>query len=276
MEQEIAERGNGYAESFGTGGNLRAVRKFRKKSFAARFAKEWRLHVLMLQPVICAADFRVLPHVRGAESRSRNMWAKNGIWGSEWVGMKPFAKFFSNYQFKNVIWNSLRISVYFPGAGFPVPILLALMIKRGLVALVSKDRAGWSTYAPYFISTIVLIACRNQFLSTTVGLYGSIATHWASSIPEPAGEHRRIRPHLRVERRVACAGLRRHHLYRGAGGHRSHAVTRSHPSTARAGPENPVYRPARHPVDDGRDPSHTERGSIMNVGSKRYTSCRTA
>lgn len=156
----------------GTGFLARALRNFKK---------EWRLHALILLPVIWLLVFAYYP-MYGAQIAFKKYTARQGIWGSPWVGLAQFEKFFSNYQFENVIWNSLRISLYSLLAGFPIPILLALMINvapsksfRKAVQLV--------TYAPYFISTIILVGMLNQFLSDTTGLYGQFARLFGVSNP---------------------------------------------------------------------------------------------
>ncbi len=161
-------------------------RDLRRKGFFSRlagsFKREWRLHVLMLIPLIQLIVFFYYP-MYGAQIAFRKYMPAKGIWGSEWVGLMQFQKFFNSFQFRQVIWNSLRLSLYSLLAGFPFPILLALMINvcpsrrfRKTVQMV--------TYAPYFISTIVLVAILNQFLSNTTGLYANIARAFgATTIP---------------------------------------------------------------------------------------------
>lgn len=89
------------------------------------------------------------------------------------MGLAHFQRFFSNYQFEKVIWNSLRISVYSLVAGFPVPIVLALLINSAPNEKFKKT-VQLVTYAPYFISTVVMVGMIMQFLSTTVGVYSQI------------------------------------------------------------------------------------------------------
>lgn len=148
-------------------------REKRLKRLARNFRSEWQLHVLILIPLIHLLIFCYYP-MYGAQIAFKKYSAAQGIWGSEWVGLYQFQKFFSSYQFKPVIWNSLRISLYSLIAGFPVPILLALMINACPSRRFRKT-VQMVTYAPYFISTIVLVGMLNQFLSNTVGLYASIA-----------------------------------------------------------------------------------------------------
>ncbi len=141
--------------------------------YVKRFRKEWRLHVFMLLPLIWILVFAYYPML-GAQIAFKKFVASQGIWGSSWVGFANFEKFFSNYQFKNLIWNSFRISIYSLIAGFPIPIILALMINAAPGRIFRKT-VQMVTYAPYFISTIILVGMLLQFLSNTMGLYGQFA-----------------------------------------------------------------------------------------------------
>jgi len=91
-----------------------------------------------------------------------------GIWGSPWVGMKNFNLFFDNPMFGTLVKNTIYISGYMLLAGFPIPILLALMLNevrngrfKRLVQLVS--------FAPYFISTVVMVSIIMLFLAPRLG-----------------------------------------------------------------------------------------------------------
>ncbi|WP_375140534.1 ABC transporter permease [Cohnella herbarum] len=91
-----------------------------------------------------------------------------GIWGSPWVGMKYFDLFFDNPMFWPLVKNTIYVSGYLLLAGFPIPILLALMLNevrngrfKKLVQLVS--------FAPYFISTVVMVSIIMLFLAPRLG-----------------------------------------------------------------------------------------------------------
>ncbi|KUP25737.1 sugar ABC transporter permease [Paenibacillus sp. DMB5] len=99
-----------------------------------------------------------------------------GIWGSPWVGLKHFRLFFENPMFWTLVKNTLLLSGYLLLAGFPIPILLALMINeiRGgrfkrFVQLVS--------FAPYFISTVVMVSIIMLFLAPRLG-FANIALNF--------------------------------------------------------------------------------------------------
>ncbi|NLG25060.1 MAG: sugar ABC transporter permease [Clostridiales bacterium] len=134
--------------------------------------RDWRLHAMMLLPLAWLIIFCYVP-MYGAQIAFRKYLAADGIWGSEWAGLSNFQKFFSNFKSKTVIWNALRISLYSLAAGFPAPILLALLINACPFARFRKT-VQLITYAPYFISTVVMVGMVLQFLSPTVGLYGQI------------------------------------------------------------------------------------------------------
>lgn len=156
-----------------------------KPGFGARclraLKRDWRLHALIALPVIWLMVFCYAPMV-GAQIAFRKFQGNLGIWGSPWVGLDNFTKFFASPHFKQVIWNSLRISVYSLVAGFPASIALALMINAVGRARFKKT-VQLITYAPYFISTVVMVGMVIQFLSPTVGLYGQITKLFGISNP---------------------------------------------------------------------------------------------
>ena len=99
---------------------------------------------------------------------------KYGIFGSEWVGLKHFIRFFSTYQCTKVIKNTLIISLYSLVAGFPIPIIFALMmncVQRERVKKVVQS----ITCLPHFISTVVMVGIIFQLFNPRTGLYGIIA-----------------------------------------------------------------------------------------------------
>ena len=78
----------------------------------------------------------------------------DGIWGSAWVGLKHFKTFFESYQFKDLLWNTLSLSLYSLIAGFPMPIIFAIELhyKRE----VEKGSAdGYLRTSLYFYSSLL-------------------------------------------------------------------------------------------------------------------------
>ena len=96
-----------------------------------------------------------------------------GMWNSPFVGLKHFIKFFESYQFIRVIRNTVTISLYGLLAGFPIPILLALGLNACKNAAYKKT-VQMVTYAPYFISTVVLVGMVMQILSPKFGIVNNV------------------------------------------------------------------------------------------------------
>lgn len=98
---------------------------------------------------------------------------RKGILGSDWVGLKYFKQFFENPDMPRLLQNTLIISFYQLLAGFPAPIILALALhiiggKR------FKKFMQSLTYAPYFISTVVMVGIVLQCLHLNIGIVNSI------------------------------------------------------------------------------------------------------
>lgn len=65
----------------------------------------------------------------GVQLAFKEFIARDGIWGSPWIGFENFERFFSSYNFIALLKNTLGISVYSLVVGFPLPILFALLLN---------------------------------------------------------------------------------------------------------------------------------------------------
>ena len=110
----------------------------------------------------------------GLQIAFREFRAKAGVWGSEWIGLEQFIRFFDNYKWKDFVKNTITISTYQIVAGFPIPIVLALILHINEHAVLKKITQTVS-YVPHFISTVVMVAIINQLFNPFGGLYGTIA-----------------------------------------------------------------------------------------------------
>lgn len=84
----------------------------------------------------------------------QNFKPKLGYFGSEWVGLKHFVRFFTYPDFWKLIKNTLSISLY-TLATFPCAIILALLFNE-LKSAPFKKTVQMITYAPHFLSTVVM------------------------------------------------------------------------------------------------------------------------
>ncbi|WP_374121349.1 ABC transporter permease [Paenibacillus sp. LHD-117] len=96
-----------------------------------------------------------------------------GIWGSPWAGTKYFELFFRNPAFVTLIKNTLYISLYQLAVGFPIPILLALALNE-VRSMRFKRTVQLFTYAPFFISTVVMVSIIMLFLAPRLGIMNTI------------------------------------------------------------------------------------------------------
>ena len=87
--------------------------------------KNWILYVMILPVVLYFIIFHYWP-MYGVQLAFKDYHVKAGITGSPWVGFEHFQRFFSSYNFKNLIMNTLELSLYSLLAGFPIPIIFAL------------------------------------------------------------------------------------------------------------------------------------------------------
>ena len=95
-----------------------------------------------------------------------------GIWDSPWVGLKHFQKFIHLPIFWTLIRNTLTITLY-SLATFPLPVIFALMLN-GVRSTHLKKTIQIVSYAPHFISTVVLCSMLTLFLNENTGVINSI------------------------------------------------------------------------------------------------------
>ncbi len=132
------------------------------------FERHWTLYLLMVVPLTWFAIFKYIP-MSNAVLAFKNFNVIKGIWGSPWIGWQNFELFFANPVFWNLVKNTFLLSVYTVAASFPLAIALALglnEIRQGLF----KRTVQMVTYAPYFISTVVVVSMTILVLSPRLGI----------------------------------------------------------------------------------------------------------
>lgn len=144
----------------------------RRKGRIAYLKNNFDLYLFLLPAVVVTFIFSYIP-IYGVQIAFRNFSARRGIWNSPWVGWDNFERFFQSSNFWPLIWNTLSLSIYALIAGFPIPILLALMLNsmngkhyRKIIQTV--------TYAPNFISVVVMCGMIILFLSPRIGVVNKL------------------------------------------------------------------------------------------------------
>ena len=138
-----------------------------------RIRRNWQLYVLLFLPVLWLIVVRYAP-MYGAQIAFRQYSPAFGIEGSPWVGVANFVRFFNSPKFEPVIINTLVISFYTLIVGFPIPIILALSLNQVKTRLF-RSSVQMITFAPHFISTVVIVSMLFQFLHPRVGFTASLA-----------------------------------------------------------------------------------------------------
>lgn len=128
----------------------------------------WQLYVILLLPLALVAVFNYAP-MYGIIIGFKDFSPKKGIMGSDWVGLKYFIQFFSSNKSLNIIGNTLILSLYSLVASVPVPIVLAIALNE-MNNRVFKKSVQMVTYAPYFISTVVIVSMLIQFTDSRLGI----------------------------------------------------------------------------------------------------------
>lgn len=136
--------------------------------FLRGLKKYWPYYILLLPALAYFLIFCYGP-MYGAQIAFRNFIANKGITGSPWVGFAHFERFFHSPYFWSLIKNTFVISIYSLIAGFPFPIILALSLNE-LKGQKIKKVAQTITYAPYFISVVVMCGMILSFLNPTTGI----------------------------------------------------------------------------------------------------------
>ena len=159
-------------------------RKLEKRS--AMIRRCMPLYMMILPGFLAMLILHYLP-VYGIQLSFKDYRTSKGIWGSEWVGFKHFIRFFNYPYFGRIMWNTLWISLV-NLATFPLPIIFAIMLNEMRNVKLRKT-CQMITYAPHFVSTVVVCAMIHLFAGTgglfenIVELFGGTYTN-ILSIPE--------------------------------------------------------------------------------------------
>ncbi|TCO35804.1 putative aldouronate transport system permease protein [Kribbella steppae] len=155
----------------------RIPRPSRRTAAHRSLRRHWQLYLLVLVPLAYFVIFKYIP-IANAVIAFKNYSPVKGPWGSEWVGFRNFELFFANPVFWTLVKNTFILAAYTVLASFPIPIILAIAlneIRNGRF----KKTVQLVTYAPYFISTVVVVSMtilvlspRLGFVNDAIGLFG--------------------------------------------------------------------------------------------------------
>ena len=136
------------------------------------FVRDYQLYVLCLPAIIYFFVFCYMP-MYGVQIAFKDFTIGKTIAESQWVGFEHFERFLSTYKFWDVLKNTLVVSFYSLLASFPIPIIMALLLNQTTNEKFKKI-VQTVTYAPHFISVVVLCGMITTFLSPSTGVVNSM------------------------------------------------------------------------------------------------------
>ncbi|WP_438350241.1 ABC transporter permease [Paenibacillus sp. FA6] len=140
-----------------------------------RLKRDRHLYLMLLPVIGFYLLFKYSPMV-GEIIAFKDYRLGDGIFGSQWVGLKHFESLFGSIDFWRVLRNTLVLNLYSLVFGFPVPIILALLLN--------EVRKEWYKrtvqnllYLPHFISWVVLGGIFIAILSPSTGVVNTVLEH---------------------------------------------------------------------------------------------------
>lgn len=142
------------------------------RSFKKRFKETRALYWFIIPGLLFYLLFKYYP-IYGSQIAFRDYSPYLGFFESPWVGLKHFERFFNSPDFWNITKNTLVINVANLIFGFPFPIILAIMLNQ-LAGQKFKKFVQTVTYAPYFISMVVMVGMMFTMLSPFSGVVNTV------------------------------------------------------------------------------------------------------
>ncbi|MDR3012097.1 MAG: sugar ABC transporter permease, partial [Chitinispirillales bacterium] len=143
----------------------------KSRSPIQKILRHWQWYLLLLPPFVWLVVFRYIPMI-GIQIAFRD-YRGGSIFSGDWVGLQHFRNFFRSPAALNIIGNTMGISLYNLIAGFPLPIILALFLNASVSVKLTKS-VQMITYAPYFISTVVMVGILQQLIHPQFGIINSV------------------------------------------------------------------------------------------------------
>lgn len=135
-----------------------------RRGFWKIFQRDKYLYLIFALPFFYLLIFQYIP-MYGLVLAFKDFDVSKGILDSPWVGLKHFQEFFSNNYSYKLIWNTVMLRMWHLVFGFPVPIILALLLNE-LTNEKFKRFVQSSSYLPHFISVVVVCGMIVSFLAS--------------------------------------------------------------------------------------------------------------
>ncbi|HWT74012.1 MAG TPA: ABC transporter permease subunit [Mobilitalea sp.] len=150
---------------------IRTPFQVRMKKWFREFKSQIPLQLMVIPGIIFMIVFSYIP-IYGLSIAFKNYTVVSRLSSADWVGMYNFKIILGDKYFWDSVVNTLGISFLKLIIGFPVPIILAVMIyevKEGPFKRITQT----VSYLPHFLSWIVLGGMMISWLSTT-GIFNQL------------------------------------------------------------------------------------------------------
>ncbi len=144
------------------------------KSLRQRILRNSGLYIMLMPMLVYFILFHVLP-LWGLQIALRDYKPALGITGSPWAGLKYIEKFVTSYSFWTLMKNTLVLGVYCFAICLPLAMVLALVLKYLPLKRTSRF-VQVASYAPHFISMVVMVGMLKTFLMPGSGVVNVILT----------------------------------------------------------------------------------------------------
>lgn len=153
-------------------------KKLTWERFSIDLKRNYQKYLIILPIIVFYILFDYKP-MYGVIIAFKNFRPVLGIEGSKWVGLDNFTRFFNDVNCFRVIKNTLTINFLQLIFGFPMPIILALLLNE-VKNMAFKKTVQTITYMPHFIATMILCGMLTSF-SETNGLFNVIGSWFGAT-----------------------------------------------------------------------------------------------
>lgn len=140
------------------------MKSFKMQTPSLKIRRQFTLQAMVWPALICMIVFTYFPFY-GLLVAFKNYTVMDSMQTATWVGLDNFLTAFKDQFFWNSVFNTLGISFLKLLIGFPLPIIIAVLIwnMKGMF----KQTVGMVSYLPHFLSWVVLGGMMTTWLSTT-------------------------------------------------------------------------------------------------------------
>lgn len=145
------------------------------KKLQASLKRDWQLYLLLLIPIALVIIFKYASYP-GLRIAFMDYKPAKGFDGSQWVGFKIFQRIMHDRDFLRALKNSLIFNILDLAIGFPMPIILALILNEVRIAIFKK-LSQTILYLPHFLSWVIVASVAYTLFKTETGLVNNLLIH---------------------------------------------------------------------------------------------------